>query len=89
MPTYIPSMPVHHYYIQETTLTYCPSHRSVPIELIINPDTHNDEVVAALREQPDLKGRLDTDPELANADARGMMDAYRVDHFDCDLRESV
>ncbi|KAL9588078.1 MAG: hypothetical protein Q9203_003106 [Teloschistes exilis] len=82
----IPGIPVHLYYIQETTLTYCPPHRPVPIELIITPDTHDNEVVAALRERWDLRGRLNTDPELANTDARGMMDAYRADRFDCDLR---
>ncbi|KAI4203198.1 MAG: hypothetical protein LQ350_002074 [Teloschistes chrysophthalmus] len=85
----IPGMPVYHYYIQETTLTYYPSQQSVPIELIIHPNINNHEAVAALREPRDLKSRLDTDPELANADAKGMMDAYRTDHFDCDLREGV
>ncbi|KAL9577370.1 MAG: hypothetical protein Q9212_006403 [Teloschistes hypoglaucus] len=85
----MPGMPVHHYYIQETTLTYSAPQRSVPIALIIHPNINNHEAVPALREQRQLKGRLDTGPGLANADARGMMDAYRTDRFDCDLREGV
>ncbi|KAL8684348.1 MAG: hypothetical protein Q9218_008325 [Villophora microphyllina] len=85
----IPGMTVYHYFIKESTLTYYEPHYSVDAEHF-TPEmigSHDDEPGAPLRQYQELKGRLDADPRLANADARVMMDTFRANHFDCDFRE--
>ncbi|KAI4252606.1 MAG: hypothetical protein LQ352_004193 [Teloschistes flavicans] len=87
----IPGIPVHHYYIKETDLIYLAPHRSVGIEHITPSmiGNHKDEPGPPLRDVKHLKGRLDTDPGLVNADARKMMDAYRAYRFDCEFIEGM